>query len=153
MTRRQFLKYAIGAIGGVLSAAVVSPVIRYFLAPATESQTARWIAIASTSEVDLGKPTHILYEERVRDSWAVTTRSKTAWVVTQDGQIFTVFDPRCTHLGCPYFWQEDQKRFLCPCHNGIFDINGNVISGPPPRPLDRLPNKVEDGIILVREGP
>ncbi len=42
----------------------------------------------------------------------------------------------CTHLGCKVFWQKDKNRFFCPCHDGVFDPQGNVVSGPPPRPLD-----------------
>lgn len=47
----------------------------------------------------------------------------------------------CTHLGCTVFWQKDRQEFFCPCHNGRFDKNGNVLEGPPPAPLE--PYRVE----------
>jgi len=47
----------------------------------------------------------------------------------------------CTHLGCTVSWQDDKQQFYCPCHQGIFDKDGKVLSGPPPRPLDNY--KVE----------
>ena len=47
------------------------------------------------------------------------------------------FDPRCTHARCAYDWT-DQARFACLCHAGFFRIDGTVISGPPPRPLDQF---------------
>lgn len=47
----------------------------------------------------------------------------------------------CTHLGCSVYWQKDKKQFYCPCHQGIFDKDGNVLSGPPPKPLNS--HKVE----------
>ena len=60
---------------------------------------------------------------------------------------FKVFSAVCTHLGCLVRWESDKNRFYCPCHKGIFDSNGQVISGPPPRPLDQF--KVEQDKNLV----
>jgi cytochrome b6-f complex iron-sulfur subunit len=40
----------------------------------------------------------------------------------------------CTHLGCTVHWEKDKKEFYCPCHQGRFNENGDVIAGPPPRP-------------------
>lgn len=63
-------------------------------------------------------------------------------VNTQEGlkAISTV----CTHLGCKVYWEPENNRFFCPCHGGVFDINGNVVSGPPPRPLDNYPVEVDE---------
>jgi cytochrome b6-f complex iron-sulfur subunit len=55
----------------------------------------------------------------------------------------------CTHLGCTVQWHPEEKKFICPCHQGIYDFNGNVLSGPPPRPLEKLQVKVRDGQIFV----
>ena len=60
-----------------------------------------------------------------------------------------VFSPICTHLGCGYRWDDTEKKFLCPCHGSAYDINGQVLGGPAPRPLDVLPSKVEGGRLLV----
>jgi Rieske Fe-S protein len=55
----------------------------------------------------------------------------------------------CTHLGCSVHWQADRKQFYCPCHNGVFDLDGNVISGPPPRQLDTYRVELEgDNVFL-----
>ena len=35
----------------------------------------------------------------------------------------------CTHLGCTVQWHPEEKKFICPCHQGIYDFNGNVLSG------------------------
>jgi Rieske Fe-S protein len=55
----------------------------------------------------------------------------------------------CTHLGCIVTWDEGQHIFKCPCHDGRYDAEGNVLSGPPPAPLKRHPAKVENGKIFL----
>ncbi|NNC40836.1 MAG: Rieske (2Fe-2S) protein [Acidimicrobiia bacterium] len=45
----------------------------------------------------------------------------------------------CTHSGCEVRWSEERDEYLCPCHDGIFDQDGKVVSGPPPRPLAGYP--------------
>ena len=59
------------------------------------------------------------------------------------------FSAVCTHLGCIVQWKKDENIFLCPCHAGKFDPNGNVISGPPPKPLPRYALKVEENKIQL----
>ena len=51
----------------------------------------------------------------------------------------------CPHLGCPVGWESAKQRFLCPCHNSYFNVNGEVGEGPAKRGLDPLPIEVKDG--------
>lgn len=55
----------------------------------------------------------------------------------------------CPHLGCQVHWEGDKQRFLCPCHNAVFDAEGNVVSGPPPRGLDRYEAEVLGGGVYL----
>ena len=66
-----------------------------------------------------------------------------------DADGVVVYNATCTHLGCTVHWDERKGLFLCACHGGMFDINGQVKAGPPPRPLDRHKFRVEDGYLLV----
>jgi Rieske Fe-S protein len=65
-----------------------------------------------------------------------------------------VLSNSCAHLGCPVRWLEieGQGEFLCPCHGGIYDINGGWVGGPPPRGMYRYTQvKVEeDGTLYVK---
>jgi menaquinol-cytochrome c reductase iron-sulfur subunit len=61
-----------------------------------------------------------------------------AWLVKQEDGTVVAFVPFCTHSACVYAWKPDQSHFVCPCHPGIFDIDGTVVSGPPPGPLWRF---------------
>ncbi len=55
----------------------------------------------------------------------------------------------CTHLGCIIQWNPNAKQFICPCHGGKYDLNGKVVSGPPPRPLEKIEVKLRDGQVFV----
>ena len=58
------------------------------------------------------------------------------------------FSQKCTHLGCVVFWQADQDRLYCPCHEGVFDPrSGDPTAGPPERPLTRIDVEVRDGTV------
>ena len=62
-----------------------------------------------------------------------------AWFLRQEGEDLVAYDPRCTHQACEYAWEPAQANFACVCHEAAFDIDGEVLFGPPPRPLARFP--------------
>jgi cytochrome b6-f complex iron-sulfur subunit len=66
----------------------------------------------------------------------------------QDGS-FLAMSRVCTHLGCTVPWIADEDRFVCPCHASAFDIRGDVINPPAPRPLDTHPVRIENRIVKV----
>jgi cytochrome b6-f complex iron-sulfur subunit len=59
------------------------------------------------------------------------------------------FSAVCTHLGCIIQWHPEAKQFICPCHGGKYNLNGDVVSGPPPRPLEKIEVKLRDGQVFV----
>jgi len=62
---------------------------------------------------------------------------------------FMALHRECTHLGCTVPWDGAQGRFACPCHASAFDITGQVLTPPAPRPLDVHPVRIENGVIKV----
>ena len=66
-----------------------------------------------------------------------------------DEQEIVAFSQKCTHLGCVVYFQPDENRWHCPCHEGNFSpLTGAVISGPPTRPLGKIDVEVRsDGMI------
>ena len=83
------------------------------------------------------------------DGWKVISEKGTAWVVKQADNSIVAFGPQCTHLGCAYHWEEGKSDFLCPCHSSVFGIDGKVVSGPAPRPLDRFDTQVKGSKLLL----
>jgi len=65
---------------------------------------------------------------------------------------FLALHRKCTHLGCSVPWKEDEQRFACPCHASAFDIHGDVVNAPAPRPLDLFAVTISDGIVKVDTG-
>jgi menaquinol-cytochrome c reductase iron-sulfur subunit len=59
----------------------------------------------------------------------------------------------CTHLGCPVQWFENAKLFLCPCHGGVYQADGSVAAGPPPKPLPQYPIRVQGGQVEIQTAP
>ncbi len=149
-SRRKFLEVIIAAIGGLMGAAVGVPAIAYVVGPALKKNTATWLRLGAISKVQVGVPTLFKITVESQAGWTKTQDELSAYVLTEDGQNYIAMSNICTHLGCRSRWIPEQERFFCPCHNGIFDKYGNVVSGPPPRPLDRFQTKLEGDILYIQ---
>jgi Rieske Fe-S protein len=58
----------------------------------------------------------------------------------------------CTHLNCTVQFKDNTRQIWCACHNGLYDLNGKVVSGPPPRPLEEFTVRVRgDEVIISRQ--
>ncbi|MFC1565116.1 ubiquinol-cytochrome c reductase iron-sulfur subunit, partial [candidate division KSB1 bacterium] len=55
----------------------------------------------------------------------------------------------CTHLGCLVIWEEEKRQYHCPCHDAYFDEDGQVISGPPTQPLEKIPVTVSGNTVII----
>jgi cytochrome b6-f complex iron-sulfur subunit len=62
---------------------------------------------------------------------------------------FLALNRQCTHLGCSVPWDEASGRFACPCHASAFDLRGDVLAPPAPRPLDLFAVRIENDIVKV----
>lgn len=153
VTRARFLGGAIAVLSGAIGAVLGGSGLGYFVSPALRKTRENWIDVGRASDFKPGAPARVEFVSRSRDAWATTERRASAWVLTSNGKDFIVYDPRCTHLGCPYRWDEEKKHFVCPCHTAIFAVDGRVVSGPPPRPLDRYQVKVAGERLMVLPAP
>ena len=153
MSRRSFSSLAIWTIGGLISAGLGIPAIAYLIGPALQrTDTQNWIRLGSAAKVEIGIPTLFKTKIQRQAGWIVNEEELSVYIRTDDGRNFQAMSNICTHLGCRIRWIADREEFFCPCHNGVFDKNGNVVSGPPPRPLDRFETKIEADQLFMLGG-
>lgn len=69
----------------------------------------------------------------------------------EDGGFLALYR-KCTHLGCAVSWDPARGQFVCPCHASAFEADGEVLNTPAPRPLDRFPVIIENGVVMVDTG-
>ena len=157
--RRDFVKLTTAAIGTVIGASIGIPAIGYLISPAMkEDSSDTWISVGKLEEIPLYKPFPFSFTLTRVNGWERTATSFGGFVIrkTEAESDLTILSSLCTHLGCQVNWKEESNIFFCPCHDASFDIDGNVLSGPPPRPLDTYTDfKVDDEgnlLIHIQEG-
>lgn len=141
--RRGFLKGAIYALTSLIAAVIGVPSGLYVLGVPGNRPKSEWADAGSISDLGKGSPQQVTFDRTRVDGWKTETERASAWVILNANGNVTAFSPLCTHLGCAYRWDSSRERFLCPCHGSSFSRTGQVLSGPAPRPLDRLDVKLE----------
>jgi len=164
MSRRRFVVRALAVVGGLIAAAVAIPAAAFGTAPGWQSKvpariistsvvpTLRsndWTSVGKVTDYKVGIPTYVVVQRDVVDGWVQDSAPIGVHVVRRDETTAIVFDPHCTHLGCPLAWSAGAKSFVCPCHGGSFDAAGQRVSGPPPRPMVQYETKVTDGELFI----
>lgn len=151
VSRRSFFGalLAVGSVG--MSAFLAVPVLRYILYPLyAKASGTQWSDVGAVSEfTSSGAPVRKTITFAQRDGWREVVSAQSVYVNRLADDQFEVFSAICPHLGCSVSWQPGQNEFVCPCHGGRFAPNGGRISGPPPRGMDNLPTRVQDGKIQV----
>jgi menaquinol-cytochrome c reductase iron-sulfur subunit len=148
-TRRTFQLAVVYILGGIMSFAMAIPTALYLLVPPRLRRNSKFIDVGDITQFTPGSPVNVSFTENRIDSWKVSAEKRTAWVVKEASGDIVAFSPLCTHLACAYHWEEGQKQFFCPCHNSVFSIDGKVVSGPAPRPLDRYETKIADNQLQI----
>jgi cytochrome b6-f complex iron-sulfur subunit len=137
-TRRRFINWWLGTTAGAFLASVLYPVTRYLIPPEIAESTAASVTLPV--KVDEVKPNSgQIFKFGNRPAILVRTAS---------GDL-KAFSAVCTHLNCTVQYRADLGHIWCACHNGHFDLNGQNIEGPPPRPLDAFVVNVRGAQIVV----
>jgi len=149
LSRRNFYIAAIYGLGAAIATALGLPAAIYLLFPPKIRSAEQWVEIGDVTRLAADSPTEMTFRRNRVDGWKVSSEKATAWVVKHADNSVVAFGPQCTHLGCAYHWDDGKSEFVCPCHNSLFAIDGKVIGGPAPRPLDRFETKVEGRKLLL----
>lgn len=137
--RRTMLWWLLG--GGALAsmASFLYPVLRFLDPPR--------ITEAAVNEVDAGK----VQDLKPNSGKIVKFGNKPALLVRLSDTEWRAFSAVCTHLNCTVQYRDTTQQIWCACHNGTYDLNGRVVSGPPPRPLEEYAVGVHgDEVIISR---
>ncbi len=154
-SRRSFLShiYVFAALSSFMGIIVGVPILGYITNPLQiKQQPGKWVPLGKAADFAAdSKPQVVQFTITGQDGWIEVNKAATCWVVP-NGDHLTVFNGRCTHLGCAYSWETEgdhANEFHCPCHDGAFNREGQVMGGPPPRPLDKLQTRVVNGDLQV----
>ena len=150
VNRRSFMIRTIIAIFALIGAAMAVALGGFGIIPALKKRTPVWSDAGTIADLAVDEPSERRFFETVKSGWQSEKVERSVWLVKRPDGGVNAFTANCPHLGCGYRWISDRKRFECPCHGSIFDINGKRLAGPAPRPLDSLETKVENDRLLVQ---
>jgi Rieske Fe-S protein len=138
VSRRQLLRWSVWASGALFASTGVLAALGYVRARGRGGRR----AIVEAASVPVGGVHYFNYPGP--DDHAILLRL--------DDTRFVAYSGKCTHLSCAVYWSAPRHRLLCPCHDGVFHPEtGDVLAGPPPRPLPRITITNEDGMLYALE--
>ena len=136
MKRRNFLKVAIASFATVTAGSFVYALVEFLSALPSRIAEANKLVIRK-GDIPSGEAKNFVY------------RNMPAIIINRPDKGFIAFSRTCTHLGCLVEYHHAQQRLVCPCHAGNFDLEGNVLSGPPPKALTAIPFRIEGENIVI----
>jgi cytochrome b6-f complex iron-sulfur subunit len=133
--RRDFLNVAVGGSAVAFAAAMAYPAAR-FVQPRTRVDTGT-VTVGKLEDFPIGGAKTVLFHDRP----VLVLRSS-------DGHM-RAFSAICSHLHCIVGFSAEKNQIECPCHQGVYSVDGQVVSGPPPRPLEELVVTINEGSVLL----
>ncbi|HEY7125183.1 MAG TPA: Rieske (2Fe-2S) protein [Ktedonobacterales bacterium] len=148
ISRRKLFIAGNAAIQGTLALLVGVPLAGYLVGAIFAPQPNAWVKVGPIGAVPPNSPTLFPIDVPIVGSGISTTRPVGVYVLKTGNQLFTFYNA-CTHMGCPVHWQDYAQLYKCPCHGGVYDRLGRVVSGPPPYALRQFRNKMVNTDLYV----
>jgi menaquinol-cytochrome c reductase iron-sulfur subunit len=158
VTRRRLIEGTVLLTGGIATMAFTLPAVGFSLGPIFEDTTpTRWQAVGPPDDFDdetyVQRVINLVPEIGDPGKTTIYVRrfnpQRDKQVEGQDPQPYVAISTRCAHLGCPVRYIQASKKFVCPCHGGVYGFEGQVEGGPPVRPLDRFYTRVAAGRVEI----
>jgi Rieske Fe-S protein len=136
--RRAFFQWLTYGLGAVAAAAVGIPFVGYLFG--ARKAPIEWLPLGPVADFPQNQTRRVTFDNLIRQPWDGVI-ARTGVYVRYKGRddegkhTFLVLAANCAHLGCPVEWFQESGLFMCPCHGGVYDANGDRASGPPPRGL------------------
>ena len=139
-SRKDFLIWTKNIFSVIGLGAVAAPIVAYFYPSELEEMPTEPVPVGKLEDLPVGKSTTIQFG-----------RYPALVIHTENG--LKAYSAVCTHFACITKWEEELGQIVCPCHDGYFDpMDGSVIAGPPPTPLEPLEVSVTDDTIFISVG-
>ena len=158
VTRRRLMEGGAQVAGGIAVAMFALPGLGFALGPVFEDVTpTRWQSVGPEGDFneDTYVPRVINIVPEIGDPGKTTIYVRTfnpkrdAVIEGEEPQPYVAISTRCAHLGCPVRYVQASRKFICPCHGGVYGFEGQVEGGPPVRPLDRFYTRVRGGQVQI----
>jgi Rieske Fe-S protein len=155
-SRRGFFGLLTDLVLAAIGLLMAIPAVRFLWSPlrATDESGAgpTFLDAGPLADIKPGEWRLVTVERTHKDGWKTSKVRHAVWVrrAGEGEKDITVLSSICPHLGCPINWHPDETRFFCPCHGGIFDVEGQLTGGPPPRSMDPLEYEIRAGRLYVR---
>lgn len=153
-TRRRFLLWLPVVVLGSIAATLTASAYR-FLRPRSSASSSSsgeaegWRALARLEEFRGDAPFMREFSVEHEAGWRVSEIKRAVFIFPGEGP--RVLSSVCPHEGCDVEWRAAQREFACPCHDSRFNAEGAPLSGPATEPLARIPSRVNDGALEIRE--
>jgi len=138
---RRVVNLLLGTSLGALFISVFYPIVKYLIPPKLAEPTTFSVTVPWKGS-----------ELKANSGRIFRFGSRPGLLVKTPAGELRAFSAICTHLDCTVQYREDRQDIYCACHNGVYDLSGKNISGPPPRPLDPLKLNVRGDQIIVMKG-
>ncbi len=125
-SRRSFVNWFLGTSSGALVGSIALPVLRFLSPPRVPEAATHEVEAGSTHDPELLE----------RGFKIVRFGSEPVILIRESETEFHAYAATCTHLDCIVEYRPGEKKIWCNCHDGVYDLAGRNVSGPPPRPLD-----------------
>jgi Rieske Fe-S protein len=151
VNRRGLLAGLVTGVAGAIGAALAALLGGAVASPGLSARRQTWVDAGPTAALAEARPTEVALGFEREDGYRIVRDRRVVYLLREGGGV-RALSAVCTHLGCRVAWHDAEKQFRCPCHGGRFDAGGTVVGGPPPRPLDELPARIDGGRVHVQLG-
>lgn len=135
LSRRDLLLRGTGLGMGMVGLMLSVPAVGFLLSPLFTRQKTAWVTVGPIDDVPIEQPIAMVAEVPVGTGYATAPVQRVVYVVRKRNGETLALSNICSHMQCDVHWDPNLGRFLCPCHGGLYDIDGRNVGGPPPQPL------------------
>ena len=147
--RRGFLVRVIQATHAAIGATLAFIVGGAVVAPSLGRRESQWLHAGDVTQLAEDVPMPVTLRIARPDGASEVGERRVVYLV-RSGDRVRALDSTCTHLGCRTKFNAESMQIECPCHGGVYDSAGRVISGPPPAPLAAMATRIENDQIMVQ---